>query len=296
MSYNWGLPRWAILSIPVILFFFMGCASAPIEKIDGGTRTVLEKKSAYNLELIKLDTRPGVSQNFLLYTPEKPKACVMLFPGGDGRLALTDSGWIRENRNNLVVRIKEDLVRAGFMVALVDAPTDKLGQHGMFVGSFRCTTTHYGDMRKVIEYLKARKNIPVWLFGFSIGNHSTTFLAGLFKKEINGMIIASSVTNWSVLNPKTLRGYPDGILSMNLDQIFVPVLIVHHENDRCKLCPPSRIPKIKKGLKNSPRVEIKYISGGQTHSNPCGPLGHHGYRGKEKDALNAIVDFIKSSP
>lgn len=279
-----------------ILALISGCAATPPVKIEGGTRTVLEtKKGAYTRELIKLDTRPGVSQKLLIDIPESPMACVMLFPGGDGRLSLTDSGRIRENRYNLVVRIKEDLVRAGFMTVLVDAPTDKLGQNGMFAGSFRCTTPHYEDMRKVVGYLKSQREIPIWLFGFSMGNHSTTYLAGFFGNEIDGLIIASSVTNWAVFKPKTLRRYPNGILDIHLDRVTVPVLIVHHENDRCKACPSSRVPEIKKGLRKAPRVEIKYITGGLTHSNPCGPRGHHGYRGKEQEALAAIVNFIESN-
>jgi len=284
-----------LFSIFVVSLFISGCAAPPSIKIKGGTKALLKTRQDYTKELIKLNTRSDVTQKFLLFTPKKPIASVILFPGGNGKLSLTDSGWINNNAKNLVVRIKEDLARAGFMAALADAPSDKQGPHGMHAGSFRCTGSHVQDIRKVVHFLKEQKDIPVWLFGFSMGNHSATYLSSIFKDKINGLIIASSVTNWTVFNAPVYKDYPDGILNINLDQVSVPTLIVHHERDYCKGCPSSRVPEIKKALINSPKVEIKYITGGYTHSNPCGPLGHHGYAGKEKEALGAIVTFMKSN-
>jgi len=283
-----------LFSVFIVSLFISGCVAPPSVKIKEGTKALLTTKQDYTKELIKLNTRSDVTQKFLLFRPKNPIASVILFPGGNGKLSLADSGLINSNKNNLVVRIKEDLAKAGFMVALVDAPSDKWFS-GLHFGSFRCTSSHFQDMRKVVNYLKGQKDIPTWLFGFSMGNHSAAYLASLFKDNIDGLIIASSVTNWAVINVPVYKDYPDGILNIDLDLVSVPTLIVHHAKDYCKLCPSTRVPEIKKALVNSPKVEIKYITGGHTHANPCGPLGHHGYGGKEKEALRAIVGFIKSN-
>jgi dienelactone hydrolase len=281
--------------ILVSLLLLSSCVAPVAVKEKGGTKALLDTQNDYTKELIKLDTRSGVTQNFLLFTPKKPIASVILFPGGNGRLSITDSGFIPNNISNLVVRIKEQLAQAGFTVALVDSPTDMQGQHGMYVNSFRCTDSHVQDISKVVEYLKGKNDIPVWLFGFSMGNHSATYLAGIFKDKIAGIIIASSITNWSVFNATAYKDYPDGIINLNLDQVVVPALIVHHEKDSCKGSPSSRVPEIKKALINSPKVEIKYITGGSSSPIYCGPLGYHGFKGKEEDAFNAITGFIKSN-
>ena len=80
--------------------------------------------------------------------------------------------------------------------------------------------------------------------------------------------------NLKVFNAKTV--YPDGILNVALDQISVPALIVHHEKDYCKGCPPSRVPQVAEALINSPKVEIKYISGG--YSGEITPAGEYSKR------------------
>ncbi len=42
--------------------------------------------------VVDIPTRPGVTQRILVLGPEKPKAAVILFAGGDGGLMLTPQG------------------------------------------------------------------------------------------------------------------------------------------------------------------------------------------------------------
>ena len=54
-------------------------------------------------------------------------------------------------------------------------------------------------------------------------------------------------------------------------------------------------PKIKEGLVNSKKVEIRYFTGGKTPlSDPCEALSEHGFYGIEEQVVSAIADFIKS--
>ena len=47
---------------------------------------------AQSERVVDIPTRPGVTQRILVLGPEKPKAAVILFAGGDGGLRLTPQG------------------------------------------------------------------------------------------------------------------------------------------------------------------------------------------------------------
>lgn len=62
------------------LFLFTSCATAPSAKPAAGP----------SYELVKVDSRSGVTQKFILIKPDDPVASVILFAGGGGGL-----GWAR---------------------------------------------------------------------------------------------------------------------------------------------------------------------------------------------------------
>ena len=64
-------------------------------------------------KLVTVKTPRGVSQPFLFAAPDKPKAGVILFVGGDGSLG--------KNENNFLFRTYKDFVNKGLMVALTPA-------------------------------------------------------------------------------------------------------------------------------------------------------------------------------
>src|SRR5262245_14240888 len=74
---------------------------------------------------IDVPTRAGVTQRFLLLSPEKPKAAVILFAGGHGGLQIQSDGKIKWGAGNFLVRTRERFVDQGLMVAVIDAPSDR---------------------------------------------------------------------------------------------------------------------------------------------------------------------------
>ncbi len=238
-------------------------------------------------ELVTLETRPGVSQQFLLIKPENPVASVILFAGGHEALNMRHhSGKIRfgSRRNNFLVRSREDFANHGFVVAVVDAPSDR--KDGM-VG-FRNSAEHVGDIGTVIAYLKKSFGLPVWLIGISRGTESAAYVAIHSTEEIGGLVLTSSVTE------RSKKG--EAVTSMALDRIRVPTLVVAHESDECRVTPPEGAKEITQRLVSSPRVDVKYFSGGYgPKSKPCGGLSAHGFFGIEGKVVAAIADFIKST-
>ncbi len=247
-----------------------------------------------SVQLIKLETRPGVTQKFMLIKPNNPVASVILLEGARGRLNLhtvfgkpTTGGG-----EGVLERNRDNFAKNGFMVALIDAPSDQ--QNKGMIDLFRASSEHVQDMRAVISYLKKENAIPVWLVGFSMGTFSATNSAIHLGEEVNGVVLVSS----NVRGGKTeaTKHFQNGILDMRLDKVTVPALIIAHEKDKCPYNPPEGAAKARDRLVNSLKVEVKYFTGGKrSFSHPCYPLSSHGFYGLDEEVLATITEFIKSN-
>lgn len=78
---------------------------------------------------------------------------MIFFVGGKGALDLSAS-YIGVNYSwgklNFLVRVKDDFVKNGFNVAVVDAPSDKQDKKGM-LGGFRNSISHQEDIEKIVN-------------------------------------------------------------------------------------------------------------------------------------------------
>lgn len=242
-----------------------------------------------SLRIVSLTTRTNVSQRFLLIPPDQgqPIAALILLPGSDGRIQLRQRAGIPSVgrlQSNFLVRTREDFGRRGYAVALFDAPTDRQRPGGMRYG-FRESPEHRRDLQAVIAYLKGRFGVPVWVIGTSRGSESAAQAAIALGDQIQGVVLSSSV---SVSN-----GKGSAITELPLERIRVPVLLLAHENDTCRVTPPENISEIRKRLTGSTTVEVHLIFGGpRPEANPCEGRSPHGYLGVEEQAVDAIAAFI----
>ncbi len=230
-----------------------------------------------------IETRKGVSQRFFSHEPfdQEHIATVLLFMGGKGQLTMQS--------NNFLIRTINQFVKNGFRAVAVDLPTSSND-----VMKFRMSTEHLNDIKKLILHLKKESSKPVWIVGTSMGTISATHLASNLKTQIDGLVLTSSITrssrDWG-LNHCT---HPYGILSMNLENVTVPTLIVFHRDDSCTFTPAADAKKIKKALVNSPKTAIICLDGGKdSKAKPCKPKSHHGFYGIEEKAVASISEFIK---
>ena len=240
--------------------------------------------AAHADEIVTLKTREGVTQSFTLLVPDKPVASVILFPGGNGKTALhiLKPGQMVK-KGNFLVRIRYELQRLGLTVAIVDVPSDQ--QSGGMI-TFRHSDEHARDIGVVVDYLKAKAPLPVWLIGTSRGTESAASLAIKLGPRIDGVILTSSIT---VQN----RG-GENVLRLPLDSVRVPVLAVAHKDDGCHVTPPHGADQIVKAASSSPRRKALMFEGGDSpQSEPCEALAQHGFVGIEKKVAAALADFIK---
>ncbi len=239
---------------------------------------LLNSSAAFSAQEIKsLSTRPGVTVKILLDIPKVPaKAVLLMFPGGNGSGMFKETDGRVHLGKNFLVRTSPQFVRQGMAVAIVDAPSDQ--PNGMSAG-FRNSPDHVQDIRKIIDFLYAQGLKPIYLVGTSMGTLSVAYLGmELQDSRIKGLILTSTVTQY--------------VNGLRLPQIAFPVLLVHHLDDGCKLCPFREAVALKTKLSGSPKVDFIEVQGGDPpQSGPCQALSQHGFLGVEDQVVKAMVDW-----
>jgi pimeloyl-ACP methyl ester carboxylesterase len=209
-------------------------------------------------------------------------ATVVLYSGGAGGYGkIGEDGW--PGSNNFLIRSAKLFAAHPFNVILVGRETDVSDLDG----AARISDNHDQDNRAIFRAIKAKSPAPIWLVGTSRGSISATAAAIRDSgHDIAGIVLSSSVTSYRI------KG---AVPTQDLEKIKVPVVIVHHENDACRICTPYEAKNIAGGLKNSPIKKTVLVSGGTEPSgDPCGPMHYHGYIGMEKEVVDLIAAWIKS--
>ena len=231
-------------------------------------------------QIIRLDTRDGVKVPVYYMKRDGATATVILLPGGAGGFGTPADG--KPTGNNFLVRTRDYFADAGLNVAVMSRASDKTDLDY----PDRISPEHMLDIQKLVAYLKADAGLPVWLVGTSRGTVSATAAAIAFgNAELAGIVLTSSV-----VEHKKVGAVP----TQDLAAIKIPVLVVHHENDACRLCKPYEVPSIIKGLKNAPFKKLVMVSGGSNPTgDPCESFHYHGYIGMEQEAVGIITNWIK---
>jgi hypothetical protein len=185
---------------------------------------------------------------------------LVLLPGGPGYVALDARGCATRLKGNSLVRSRELFHAAGFVTALVDAPSDYRGQDGL--AGFRLSAQHAEDIGKVISDVRQRTNMPVWLVGTGRGAISAANAASRLKGAAapDGLVLTSPVTSGRVGGYKAW--VVQTVLGARLDAIRIPVLVVVHAADTCVRTPPALAGRITQQA-NGPREQTVTVTGGR---------------------------------
>jgi len=235
-------------------------------------------------QVVDIATRPGVTQRFIYLAPDKPRAAVILLPGGHGGLQVFPNGSLKWGDDNFLVRMRELFAQKGLAVALVDAPSDR--QSPPFLSGFRQSPEHVIDLKAVIAWLRDKTGVPVWLVGTSRGTQSAAWIATQLARVEggpDGLVLTSTILS----DPRS-RAVP----AMPLERVAVPVLVVHHQQDGCKLCAFSEALALMEKFAAAPRKELIAVSGGVSKGDPCEAWAYHGFNGLETEVVGRIADWI----
>lgn len=207
-------------------------------------------------------------------------ATIILLPGGDAGPGKIIDG--KPTSRNFLSRTRGEFYAAGFNVIVVYRATDR---NGMDYG-YRVSKDHVSELAKVIDYAKRNFDKPVWLVGTSRGTVSATATAiSLVDGEVQGLVLASSVTSKRT----------GAIATQRISSLKIPILVVHHKNDACKICVPSEASRISTELNSAPVKKFVMIEGGsEPEGGPCEAKHWHGFINYEKETTKIITDWIKN--
>ena len=233
--------------------------------------------------VVDIPTRPGVTQRVLVLSASDPKATVILFAGGHGGLQISQSGLFKWGSRNFLVRSRQLFTERGLKVVVVDAPSDR--QTAPFLAGFRQKPEHAADIGAVIAWARQQAKIPVWLIGTSRGTQSAAFAATELGKTEgpDGLVLTSTVLSDD-------KGRP--VPAMAVDKLRIPVLVVHHEHDGCRLCSFREIPALMNKLDSAPRKQLLSFTGGEDRGDPCEAAGYHGFNGIEREVVAQMAHWI----
>lgn len=238
---------------------------------------------AQSPQVVDVPSRPGVTQRILVITPEKPRAAVVLFAGGDGGIQIQPDGVITRG-GNFLVRTRQLFAEQGLSTVVIDAPSDR--QSPPFLSGHRQTDEHVTDVKAVIAWLRQQSRIPVWLIGTSRGTQSVGHIAThlpVADGGADGIVLTSTVLS----DPRS-RAVPE----MALERIRIPVLVTHHREDSCRVCRYSDVPRLMDKLTTPPRKELITFEGGISVGDPCEARAYHGYNGIEREVVQRIAAWI----
>lgn len=234
--------------------------------------------------VVDLPTRPNVTQRYLWIAPEAFDASVILMVGGSGRLSLSEQGAMAAGNGNFLARSLALFLAQGLAVALVDAPSDR--QSAPYLSGFRQTPEHATDLRAVIADVRTRTGKPVVMVGTSRGTQSAAAVA-VASADAGGL--DALVLTSSILTDPQSRAVPQ----MALETLRLPVLVVHHERDGCRLCLFSDLASLTAKIK-APNAVLIYKDGSSA-GDPCEAMAYHGYNGIEAQVVADIATWIKAN-
>jgi dienelactone hydrolase len=209
----------------------------------------------------------------LLIEVAKPRAVVLLFPGGGGMAGISENGSVRSKHT--FIRSMDMWAQYGIDAVLVDTPYD-LGD--LRRGNLRGRKDHLTRVDEVVAFYKAKLKLPIWIFGHSMGSSTATYYANEIdqtKKNLAGIIIAGTIRTASLD-----------------DEVSLPVLAIHHQHDACAGSPVSASAKIIDGRPPKLISRLELIEGGITEGEVCQSFAYHGFNQTEAEFVKRAASFI----
>lgn len=228
-------------------------------------------------ELIDLPTRPGVTQGVYFDSASAhPSWVLILFAGGDGRIALAQSGARRAG--NFVIKTAPYWIRSGQAAVMFDTPSD---QDSGMDDAFRLSQQAAQDISAAVA--AARQRYPGAKVALLSTSRGTITVGNVLKRDpalADAYILTSPVT-------QAHRGQP-GLSAMKWPGNKARVLVVSNEHDGCFVSPFGAA----KSMAAANGFDFIAASSSAARGDQCGPKSPHGYLGIEGSVLDAIRKWL----
>lgn len=179
---------------------------------------------------------------------------------------------------NFLVREAAALNELGFNVYLF--PNASKEEKASY--SLRVSTERINRVRALVEGVASRNNAPVFIIGFSRGTIEAVSMAFSESKNLAGVILLSGIYDKGKYSLQKLS---------NNQKIGVPILVVHHMDDKCSVSPFQGSKKFVDSIDGA-QIEFRVFEGGGSSGRECGPLHYHGFEGIEDSISEAIHAWV----
>jgi len=240
--------------------------------------------------LITITTQDNKEQRgvfSLKINTNQPKYLAVLLPGYPSIVLpemKNDVMYDSKLTGNFLIRSRRHLADTDIATLIIDC---KATMTGICSSAYQSSAERHQDVSKLI--LEIKKNYPsikeVWLIGTSMGTVSSSFMPTYEPNFYAGAIHTASITE-----PYAKGSYTE-LANFNYKKVSIPQFFIHHKDDPCNLTTYSGAQKISKEF-NLPLITV---NGGSDFSGPiCAAGNQHGFKGIEKNVMNAIQEIIRN--
>jgi hypothetical protein len=185
---------------------------------------------------------------------------------------------------NFLIRARRYLVSDSVASLIVDCRSDS-GEYCS--SSYQSSLKRHQDALKLIHEVK--KKFPsidqVWLIGTSMGTVSSAFMPTYEANIYSGAIHTASITE-----PYGRNSYRE-LGDFDYKKLNIPQVFIHHRDDPCHITTYSGA----KSISDKYQIPLVTVVGGSGFTGAaCKAFTEHGFKGKEKEVMNAIARIITS--
>jgi hypothetical protein len=212
--------------------------------------------AATTTTVVDIPTPRGVTTRILYVRPDAPKATIVSIPGGNGVYDIQDDGTMSSvaGRCNPPSRNRQALAGSGFAVALVDRASDG-------------RIYQLDDLEAVVQHVRARDAVPVWLMGGSASTEAIALVAAsLAATDPTGVVFFS----------------PQNLFASQAAAIRRPTGVVYHPGD-----PDQFAQAVFQALTSAPVKALMPITAGVDID-----CGFHLFQGADAEFVAAVAGFI----
>ena len=206
------------------------------------------------------------------------KANIIFFNGGPG-------WWGNLRSKNFLIRERESFFSKGLNVFLFP---NKKKKYKMTYDD-RLEDDHIDRIRKLVQDIRTQNDLPVFLAGISRGAVSVGKFISQYGNEVDGAVLLSGIYYNTEITKRNAYSMQEVIGS----SVPTNVLVVHHEEDCCKVCDPASARQFYEELKIKNKV-LNIVSGGGSSGSCHGPFHHHGFEGVEQIVVEGVVSWVTS--
>ena len=218
---------------------------------------------------------------------DKPSRLAVLLPGWPSVVRpVVENGVMTGSRltGNFLIRARRFLPDGAIATLVVDCQSES---GDTCSPAYQASSERQQDVAKLIAEI--RKRVPsieqVWLVGTSLGTISSAFMPTHDPLAYAGAIHTAAITD-----PYARNSYRE-LIGFDYKKSGKPQFFIHHRDDPCALTTYSGAKSISEKY-NTPLITVEGGSGFQ--GAPCEAYSEHGFRGREKEVMNAVAAIIKT--